>query len=79
VPRLARQGSNPRESFVAFSLLTLNSSKLTQFLTAAKHFEKAYRQCTKGGWPFSTPEQSYLVSDTTAEAMKAVMGLQELG
>jgi lanosterol synthase len=44
----------------------------------ALHFEEAWRHCTKGAWPFSTPEQSYLVSDTTSEALKAVMGLQEL-
>jgi lanosterol synthase len=42
------------------------------------HFEKAYRQATKGAWPFSTKEQGYTVSDCSAEALKAVIYLQEL-
>jgi lanosterol synthase len=43
-----------------------------------KWFKAAYRHATKGAWPFSTKEQGYTVSDTTAEGMKAVMMLQEL-
>lgn len=38
-----------------------------------------YRQPTKGGWPFSTRDQSYAVSDTTAEAVKVVVLLQGMG
>ncbi|KAL1747921.1 terpenoid cyclases/protein prenyltransferase alpha-alpha toroid [Schizophyllum fasciatum] len=41
-----------------------------------KHFKEAYRMATKGAWGFSTKEQSYLVSDCTAEGMKSVMFLQ---
>ncbi|BGP01530.1 Lanosterol synthase (Oxidosqualene--lanosterol cyclase) [Rhodotorula toruloides] len=41
-------------------------------------FEEAYRHRTKGAWPFSTAEQSYTVSDCTAEGMKSVLLLQEL-
>lgn len=36
-----------------------------------------YRQQRKGGWPFSTKENGYIVSDRAAEAMKAVILLQE--
>lgn len=43
-----------------------------------KHFETAYRHASKGAWPFSTPEQSYTVSDCTAEGLKAVIQLQSL-
>ena len=41
------------------------------------YFEGYYRQATKGAWPFSTRDQSYTVSDCTAEAMKSVMLIQE--
>ena len=36
-----------------------------------------YRQPRKGGWPFSTKENGYIVSDCAAESMKAVILLQE--
>lgn len=36
-----------------------------------------YRQRRKGGWPFSTKDNSYIVSDCAAEGMKAVLLLQE--
>lgn len=36
-----------------------------------------YRQKRKGGWPFSTKDQSYIVSDCAAEGMKATLWLQE--
>ncbi|KAL4808151.1 terpene synthase [Aspergillus unguis] len=37
----------------------------------------AYRQPRKGGWPFSTRDNGYIVSDCSAEALKAVLMLQE--
>ena len=43
-----------------------------------KHYERAYRHGTKGAWPFSTREQSYVVSDCTGEGLKAVLYLQDL-
>jgi lanosterol synthase len=33
----------------------------------------SFRDKRKGGWPFSTKEQGYTVSDCTAEAMKAII------
>lgn len=36
-----------------------------------------YRQPSKGGWPFSTRDNGYIVSDCAAEALKAVLMLQE--
>ncbi|KAI9791601.1 MAG: Lanosterol synthase (Oxidosqualene--lanosterol cyclase) [Peltula sp. TS41687] len=38
--------------------------------------EICYRQQRKGAWAFSTKDQGYTVSDTTAEALKAVLLLQ---
>lgn len=43
-----------------------------------KWYKEGYRHRTKGAWPFSTPEQSYTVSDCTAEGLKAVLALQHL-
>ncbi|PWZ01644.1 putative lanosterol synthase [Testicularia cyperi] len=42
-----------------------------------KHFQSNYRFATKGAWPFSTKEQSYVVSDCTGEGLKAVIMLQQ--
>lgn len=39
---------------------------------------QGYRQPTKGAWPFSTRDQAYAVSDTTAVAVRAVIQLQSL-
>ncbi|RXK41597.1 lanosterol synthase [Tremella mesenterica] len=43
-----------------------------------KWMKEGYRHRSKGAWAFSTPEQSYTVSDCTAEGLKAVMCLQGL-
>ena len=40
--------------------------------------ELCYRHRRKGAWAFSTREQGYTVSDTTSEAMKAVIMLQRI-
>ena len=37
-----------------------------------------YRQQRKGAWAFSTKVQGYTVSDTTSEALKAVLMLQDI-
>ncbi|EFQ96704.1 lanosterol synthase [Nannizzia gypsea CBS 118893] len=39
---------------------------------------QGYRQPTKGAWPFSTRDQAYAVSDTTAVTVRAVIQLQAL-
>jgi lanosterol synthase len=38
--------------------------------------EKYYRHVSKGAWPFSTREQTYTVSDCTAEGLKAIILMQ---
>ncbi|KAJ9116371.1 hypothetical protein QFC22_004812 [Naganishia vaughanmartiniae] len=43
-----------------------------------KWFKEAYRHRSKGAWPFSTPEQGYMVSDCAGEGLKAVLALQSL-
>lgn len=39
----------------------------------------SYRHPRLGAWPFSTKEQGYTVSDCTAEALKSVLLVQNLG
>lgn len=58
-----------------------------QMLEKALHFldisqfhndlQDSYRQKRKAGWPFSTHDNGYIVSDCAAEGMKAVLLLQE--
>ena len=40
-------------------------------------FTDPYRQPRKCGWPFSTKDNGYIVSDCSAESMKAIIMLQE--
>ncbi|KAI9764035.1 MAG: hypothetical protein M1840_008911 [Geoglossum simile] len=50
------------------------------FLEAAQlkgNLDDPYRQPRNGGWPFSTRDNGYIVSDCAAEAMSAVLLLQE--
>ncbi|KAF2733119.1 terpene synthase [Polyplosphaeria fusca] len=42
-----------------------------------KDLNDPFRQKRKGGWPFSTKDQSYIVSDCAAEGLKATLMLQE--
>ncbi|XP_065881553.1 cycloartenol synthase 2-like [Euphorbia lathyris] len=39
---------------------------------------KWYRHIAKGGWPFSTPDNGWPVSDCTAEALKAIILLSKM-
>ncbi|EAS31167.3 squalene/oxidosqualene cyclase [Coccidioides immitis RS] len=47
-----------------------------QMLENIPEEEKCYRFRAKGAWPFSTKVQGYTVSDCTAEALRAVLQLQ---
>jgi lanosterol synthase len=46
----------------------------SQFRDDANH---PYRQRRKGGWPFSTKDNGYVVSDCAAKGLKAILVLQE--
>lgn len=55
-------------------------TKALEFLEASQFQDDLtdpYRQRRKGGWPFSTKSNGYIVSDCAAEAMKATIMLQE--
>ncbi|XP_077977961.1 lanosterol synthase-like [Glandiceps talaboti] len=51
--------------------------KLTQVPDNPPDYQKYYRQMNKGGFPFSTRDCGWTVSDCTAEGLKSVMLLQE--
>lgn len=70
---LAEEGENRKSA-----LAMLDWLDKCQIRNNPKWYKKAYRHASKGAWPFSTPEQSYTVSDCTAEGMKGVMALQSL-
>ncbi|KAG8628126.1 hypothetical protein KVT40_003999 [Elsinoe batatas] len=50
-----------------------------QMLDELPYLQQCYRQAHKGAWGFSTKNQSYTVSDCTAEGVRAVMLLQNAG
>lgn len=54
----------------------IDTSQIRENPLGASH---VYRQPTKGAWPFSTRDQSYAVSDTTAETVRCVLQLQATG
>lgn len=49
----------------------------TQIRQNPENMSRTYRHPTKGAWPFSTRDQAYTVSDTTAEALKSTILLQQ--
>ncbi|XP_046553648.1 LOW QUALITY PROTEIN: lanosterol synthase-like [Haliotis rubra] len=49
----------------------------TQIPDNPPDYRKYYRQTNKGGFPFSTLDCGWIVSDCTAEGLKSVMYLQE--
>ena len=77
----------------AFSVIAVAEAELAKRPEFKKMMEKAlsflditqfrddlmnpYRQKRKGGWPSSTKNNSYIVSDCAAEGMKPVLLLQE--
>ena len=48
-----------------------------QIRADCKDQEKGYRQQRRGGWPFSTKDQGYAVSDCVSECLKSVLMLQK--
>uniref|UniRef100_A0A8C4W6E6 Terpene cyclase/mutase family member n=1 Tax=Gopherus evgoodei TaxID=1825980 RepID=A0A8C4W6E6_9SAUR len=53
------------------------SSCLLQIPENPPNYQKYYRQMNKGGFPFSTRDCGWIVTDCTAEGLKSVMLLQE--
>ncbi|KAI9148933.1 CcqE [Paramyrothecium foliicola] len=43
-----------------------------------KDQEKCYRWHRKGGWPFSTKYQGYMISECTGEGLRSILQLQEI-
>ncbi|XP_047457491.1 lanosterol synthase-like [Mugil cephalus] len=51
---------------------------ITQIPDNPPEYQKYYRQMNKGGFPFSTRDCGWIVSDCTAEGLKSMMLLEEL-
>jgi squalene/oxidosqualene cyclase-like protein len=64
-----------RQSLRAASGFLAGSQRITDIPDAARHF----RHPSRGGWPLSTGEQGWSITDGTAEALKAFLALDELG
>lgn len=46
---------------------------ISQVMEDVPHREKFFRHISKGGWPFSTREHGWPISDCTAEALSAIL------
>ncbi|PIK43102.1 putative lanosterol synthase [Apostichopus japonicus] len=51
--------------------------EVSQMVESSPKCVQYYRQYNKGGWPLTTRDHGLIVSDTTAEALKAAMLLEE--
>jgi lanosterol synthase len=77
VQALVESGLANEEFAKPYMLKALDFLDITQIRHNMEDYEKYYRHVSKGAWPFSTRDQSYTVSDCTAEGLKAVIYLQE--
>jgi len=50
----------------------------TQVKNDVDNLEKYHRHISKGGWPFSTLDHGWPISDCTAEGLKAVLSIEKL-
>ncbi|KAJ3108476.1 Lanosterol synthase (Oxidosqualene--lanosterol cyclase) [Phlyctochytrium planicorne] len=77
VQALMESGLAAEEEFKDTLLKAHDFLDVTQIQTNPKvDYKTCYRQVSKGAWPFSTRDQSYTVSDCTAEGLKATCMLQ---
>ncbi|XP_013920325.1 PREDICTED: LOW QUALITY PROTEIN: lanosterol synthase [Thamnophis sirtalis] len=51
--------------------------KCSQIVDNPPNYQRYYRQMNKGGFPFSNRDNNWIVSDGTAEAIRALMLLEE--
>ncbi len=54
-----------------------NYLEVSQVLEDVADREKFYRHISKGGWPFSTRDHGWPISDCTAEGLKATLALHD--
>ncbi|WWC70811.1 uncharacterized protein I206_104763 [Kwoniella pini CBS 10737] len=75
---LSETGLAEEEEFKESTIGMLDWLDKAQIRDNPKWYHESYRHRTKGAWAFSTPEQSYVVSDCISEGLKAVMAIQAL-
>ncbi|KAI8851919.1 putative lanosterol synthase [Chytridium lagenaria] len=77
VQAMMESGLAAEEEFKDMLLKAHSFLDVTQIQTnPAIDYRLCFRQVSKGAWPFSTRDQSYTVSDCTAEGLKATCMLQ---
>lgn len=58
--------------------LAMQFLDISQLRRNPPQMDRTYRHPTKGGWPYSTHAQGYIVSDVTAETLIAVLHAQKI-
>lgn len=57
--------------------LAYNFLEISQVLEDVRDYKKFYRHISKGGWPFSTRDHGWPITDCTAEGIKSTLLLHE--
>ena len=57
--------------------LASNYLEMSQVLDDVHDYQRFYRHSSRGGWPFSTRDHGWPITDCTAEAIKAILLLQD--
>lgn len=77
VQALLEAGAHRRPEFLPCLQKAHEFLRLSQVPDNNPDYQKYYRHMHKGGFPFSTVDCGWIVADCTAEALKAVLLLQE--
>lgn len=77
VQALLEAGAHRRPEFLPCLQKAHEFLRLSQVPDNNPDYQKYYRHMHKGGFPFSTLDCGWIVADCTAEALKAVLLLQE--
>ncbi|CAG5120086.1 unnamed protein product, partial [Candidula unifasciata] len=70
-------GAYKSEEFRPSLMAAYEFLRLTQIPENFPDYQKYYRQMSEGGFPFSTRDCGWIVSDCTAEGIKAIVKLHE--
>ncbi|XP_039078069.1 lanosterol synthase isoform X2 [Hyaena hyaena] len=77
IQALLEAGAQHRSEFWSSLQEAHEFIRLSQVIDNPPDYQKYYRQMCKGGFPFSTLDCGWVVSDCTAEALKSILLLQE--
>ncbi|XP_045357025.1 lanosterol synthase isoform X1 [Leopardus geoffroyi] len=77
IQALLEAGAQHRPEFLSSLQEAHEFIRISQVLDSPPDYQKYYRQMSKGGFPFSTLDCGWIVTDCTAEALKSILLLQE--